>query len=111
MKKVLIAFCALFFLSTLTHATALKEKVKIENSFTVVEKTIVLDAVKVVNFEVNEIKFESPFLLPDYQELIRTEKSIIKDSFKPDKLEADLYNCKLKENCLNIQRVNYHKIL
>jgi tricorn protease-like protein len=111
MKKVLIAFCALFFLSTLTYAKALDEKVKIEKQFVTVEKAVTLVSVDIVNVNFNEIKVETPFLLPSFKELNLEKTTTIKDDLKPDKSEADLYNCKLKENCLNIQRSNYHKIL
>lgn len=111
MKKILIAFCALFFLSTLTHASELKEKFKTEKQSVIVEKSVIFNADKVESFDADKIEQVSYFVLDEYDELVKSEKTTIKESFKPDKLTADFYNCNLNECSLNVMRENYHKIL
>lgn len=110
MKHILIAFVALFFVSTICHATQLKEKVKIEKSTVEIEKfTTIVGDVTIFN-DSNEILVEKSFKVPLFYETdIKGKASSVK-LIKPNKLETDLPDCKLKKIYTNMQRINYLRI-
>lgn len=110
MRNILIAFVVLFFVSTICHATQLKEKVKIEKH-TEFEKipTLSSNVFLILNHS-NEILVEKSFKVPLFYETDRKGKVVVLKLIKPNKLETDLPDCKLKEICSNIQRSNYMRI-
>lgn len=105
MKKILITFVALFFLSTVVHAVELKQKNQTELKISVIEKTsIQIDFVFTNHQKENFV--DKSFKVPVLYEPERKGK--VKLSYNEE--EKVPFNSRSEEKPLNIHKLEFDRI-